>query len=164
MWKSIVIEDAAIGFNLTSGQGDGFVGSVTVIDSLFKNTNVAMLVANTNKSSIGSTAITLDNVVFDNVPTWLRQKDAEGGAKDSNLSGGKKLVDSLTVGRVYSDATLDSSTLQESSTFRAESLLGKNPLNLPKSPYFERPKPQYENAQPGDFVHVKDSCKGEIPP
>jgi len=70
-------------------------------------------------------------------------------------------VESLTVGRVYSDTTLDKENVKESKTTRVKSLLGTaNPLKLPKNPYAERQEPQYEAFQASNFVHIKDTCKG----
>jgi hypothetical protein len=155
------IDGASIGFNLTSKNGDHNVGSVSIIDSVFRNTDVAMLVLNTNQTGNGTTGLTLDNVMFDNVKTWIRQQDKKSVIHDSAVPGGQKLVDTWTMGHMYADHTLDSRADLESQTPRVDSLLGDNPLKLPKRPFFERAKPQYENASPTDFIHVKDSCKGE---
>jgi len=158
MWKSIEIENAKVGFNLTSG--DGHVGSITVVDSTFKNVDIAILVADTNATKVGTTSLALDNVLFNGVTSWLRNQDGKG-SKDSKFPNSVTAVESLTVGRVYSDTTLDKENVKESKTTRVKSLLGTaNPLKLPKNPYAERQKPQYEAFQASNFVHVKDTCKG----
>jgi len=162
VWKSIKIENSHIGFNLTNGNGDGHVGSITVVDSVFKNCDMAMLVANTNATSTGRTSLSLDNVLFDGVATWLREQSGKGSPKENKFSSNRKAVDMLTVGRTYQDAKLEEEQkIREFSSQRVKGLLGsRNPWDLPKQPYAERPKPQYEGFSVGDFVHVKDSCKG----
>ncbi|KAK0624163.1 pectate lyase superfamily protein-domain-containing protein [Immersiella caudata] len=161
MWKSIEIENSRIGFNLSSGSGGGHVGSITIVDSAFKKVEVAILVADTNVTVDGRTSLSLDNVLFDGVTTWLREQDAKG-SKDTKVSGSRKAVDSLTIGRAYSDTILEKESVREYKTVREKSLLSAvNPLGLPQNPYAERPKPQYEGFQASDFVHSKDSCKGD---
>ena len=164
MWKSIKIENSHIGFNLTSGDGDGHVGSITVVDSMFKNCDMAILVANTNATSTGRTSLSLDNVLFDGVPTWLREQSAKGTPKDNKFSSNPKAIDMLTVGRTYQDTKLEEEQkAREFSSQRVEGLLAlRNPWGLPKQPYAERSKPQYEGFADDAFVHVKDSCKGEF--
>ncbi len=162
MWKSIKIENSHIGFNLTNGVGDGHVGSITVVDSVFKNCDIAVLVANTNTSDTGRTSVSLDNVVLDGVTTWLREQNGKNAPKDSNVPGNHKSIDMLTVGRTYSDTKLNDETgVREFSSPRIHSLVDdRNPWSLPKQPYAERPKPQYERINVGNFVNIKDSCKG----
>lgn len=123
------------------------------------------MVANTNKTSNGSTSMTLDNVVFDEVKTWLLQ-DNDDGSKKGRVSRGKKKFDLLVVGRTYDEAKLGGKfgEVTEATTFRPSGLTGDNPLGLPKKPFFERQKPQYEGSSPSDFVHAKNSCKGTALP
>ncbi|KAH8898657.1 pectin lyase-like protein [Thozetella sp. PMI_491] len=162
-WKSIRIENSHIGFNLTNGIGDGHVGSITVVDSVFKNCDIAVLIANTNVSDTGRTSVSLDNVLLDGVTTWLREQNVKDAPKDSSVPGNHKSIDVLTIGRAYSDTKLnDEKGAREFSNPRIDSLVdANNPWGLPKKPYAERAKPQYESFHVSDFVHVKDSCKGD---
>ncbi|KAK1750487.1 pectate lyase superfamily protein-domain-containing protein [Echria macrotheca] len=163
MWKSITIENSHIGFNLTSGSGDGHVGSITVVDSVFRNVDIAVLVANANSSDTGRTSISMDNVLLDGVTTWLREQSGKNAPKDNAVPGNHKAIDMLTVGRSYVDSKLDDEKgIKEFASSRVDDLVTwNNPDGLPKLPYGERPKPQYEDRSASDFVHVKDSCKGD---
>lgn len=75
------------------------MGSITVVDSVFKNCDMAMLVANTNATSTGRTSLSLDNVLFDGVTTWLREQSGSGSPKDNKFSSNHKAIDMLTFGR-----------------------------------------------------------------
>ena len=162
MWKSIKIENSHIGFNLTNGFDDGHVGSITVVDSVFKNCDIAVLVANTNSSDTGRTSVSLDNVLLDGVTTWLREQSGKDAPKDHQVPGNHKSIDMLTVGRTYSDTKLDDEKgVREFSHLRVDNLVeSRNPWGLPKKPYAERSKPQYEARSADFFVHLKDFCKG----
>lgn len=173
-WKSISITGADIGFNITGGTG-GSVGSIAIVDSIFQNTAVAMAVrgisTSTSSSSKGgsnSTGISLDNVVFDSTPIWLRSVDPRSGAATDSTTSGRKSVDSWSMGHHLDENDKKMTTRDaladtvESNVLRTASLLSNdNPNNLPKKPFFERPKPQYADRTAGDFVHLRDVCKGD---
>ncbi len=56
------------------------MGSITAVDPVFKNCDVAVLVANTNASGAGRTSVNLDNVVLDGVAVWLSEEKRQGRA------------------------------------------------------------------------------------
>ncbi|WEW59950.1 hypothetical protein PRK78_005432 [Emydomyces testavorans] len=156
-WKSIQINNCGTGFKLISENGVSNTGSVMVVDSVFRNVDTAVLTfPATLEVAKGSTGVTLDNVKFDNV---------NKGVVDTNgkvyLPGNRGSVDTWVLGRSYLDQKQSGSLINEFKTKREGSLLGLNRLGLPKAPYFERTKPQYTSATVGDFIHMRDFCKGD---
>ncbi len=67
-----------------------------------------------------------------------------------------------TTRRAYLDAKFnDDKVAHEFSHLRIDGLVEtKNPWGLPKKPYAERAKPQYESSHASDFVYAKDLGKG----
>jgi hypothetical protein len=107
-----------------------------------------------NVTGSGTTGLTLDNVAFSGV------KD---GVVDSNgkvyLSGSTSSIDTWVLGPVYFASQSRQFSLGMSYASPREITLttASNGLTgLPKQPYFERAKPQYETVSASQFVHVKD--------
>jgi hypothetical protein len=156
VWKSIVIKGATTGFNLVSETGVHGIGSLMVVDSSFEDTDTAIMTfPATNQTGQGTTGITLDNIKFSNV------KNAVADNQGKSYLGADKNIDTWVLGRMYSGQKQDQALSNFFQTPRNDALTGDNPLNLPKRPYFERTKPQYTNLGTDQFVHMKDSCKGD---
>ncbi len=109
----------------------------------------------------GTTGLTLDNLVLQNVKL-LREMVIPEGATHS-VGGGSMMIDTWTLGRPYKkDGKASETLIIEFSTTRGESLMAFNNLGLLKAPFYKKGKPQYENAL-SDFVHVKGPYKGDGP-
>ena|ERR1700760_1636583 len=162
-WKSIVIKGATTGFSLLPRQDQGVnnqpnTGSVMIVDSVFQDTDTAILTFPPSaKTGSNTTGITLDNVKFSNVHTAV--KDNTGTVQLSGVDS----VDTWVLGRIYVDQKQYTALSNQFHTPRAKGLLGDNPLGLPKAPYFERAKPQYADQQASSFVQMKDHCTGKFP-
>jgi hypothetical protein len=132
-----------------------------VIDSVFDGTKTAILTfPATTDIKKGTTGITLDNIVFNNVGVAV----ADNAGK-TYLKGGTTKINTWTLGPVYLDPTQREFTLDKSmDTPRIEELLASNSdhYGFLQSPYFERKKPQYEQYSWSNFISVKaQGAKGD---
>lgn len=150
IWKSITMKNVNIGFQLTSDDGSGNIGSVSVMDSSFSGVATAVIVIAppSSETRSGSTGVVLENVKLDGVAAAVQ--DTAGKVY---LSGLTDTVDEWALGPTYEGST----------TARAFSEGGKvgdyrrhKGLLDSTGAYFERAKPQYEDRPVGDFVHVRD--------
>ncbi|OJD12350.1 hypothetical protein AJ78_07043 [Emergomyces pasteurianus Ep9510] len=158
VWKNIQITGSTTGFKLMSEDNVPRTGSIMVIDSVFTNTDTALLTfpATTEKGK-GVTGITLDNVAFEGV----RNAVADNLGK-VYLAGSVGSVDTWSLGPGYFDiAQRDYSLGMSYTTSREATLLAERLSPLPKMPFFERPKPQYQTVPVTTFVHMKDHAKGD---
>ncbi|KAL2176487.1 pectin lyase fold/virulence factor [Thermothelomyces heterothallicus CBS 202.75] len=157
-WKSIDISGCTTGFKLVSEDGVHHTGSILLLDSKFTNTGTAILTFPATKElAKGTTGITLDNVAFDNVQNPV--VDTQGKVY---LSASVGSVDTWVLGPVYSDGRVRGDSLSMTfTTDREKSLLGSSSSGLPKLPFFERARPQYENEGAASFVHMKDYARGD---
>jgi hypothetical protein len=77
------------------------------------------------------------------------------------LSASVGSVDTWVLGPIYSDGRVRGDSLSMTfTTDREKSLLGSSSSGLPKLPFFERARPQYENEGAASFVHMKDYARG----
>ncbi|OAX78349.1 hypothetical protein ACJ72_07345, partial [Emergomyces africanus] len=157
-WKNIEITGSQTGFKLMSEDNVPRTGSIIILDSIFKDTKTALLTfPATPEKGKGTTGITLDNVVFDGVDSAV----ADNYGK-VYLPGSVGSVDTWTLGAMYFDISRRDYTLGMSySTAREATLVTDRLSPFPKAPYFERPKPQYEDIDASNFVHMKDYAKGD---
>jgi hypothetical protein len=157
IWKSIQINNCGTGFRLLSEDGTRRTGFIMIVDSKFSNTNTAVLTfPATDTPGNGTTGITLDNVAFSGVQNAVA--DNQGKVY---LAGNVGTVDTWALGPICSDSSARGVSLGMSfNTPREDSLLGDADSALPRKPFFERPKPQYENVDAGSFVHMKDHAAG----
>ncbi|KAL2372532.1 hypothetical protein RJZ57_003006 [Blastomyces gilchristii] len=158
MWKNIEITGSATGFKLMSEDSVPRTGSIMVIDSIFRDTDTALLTfPATAEKGRGTTGITLDNVAFEEVRNAVA--DNEGKVY---LAGSVLSVDTWAIGPVYFDISQRDYTLgMDFTTKRESTLLADQSTSLPKAPFFERQKPQYEAIPASKFVHMKDHAKGD---
>ncbi|KAF2434278.1 pectin lyase-like protein [Tothia fuscella] len=147
-WKNIVIEDSKIGIDATASGTDGntgqkqSIGSVTILDSTFKNVEKALLVLNAK----GYHA----NVVLDNVRVESSKVVVVDNLGIPYLEGGTKTIKSWALGYRFTEASpkgkFDSGDMEPPNKDR--SLLDAN------SNFFSQDKPQYINYQQSDFINV----------
>lgn len=156
-WKSIYIKNADVGFKLLSEDGVHNTGSILVVDSVFEGVGKAILTfpAAAEKGD-GTTGLTLDNVKFINT-----QSGVVDNAGTSYLSAGSD-IDTFVLGRIYVDQEKSESLHTSFATKRDPTLIGDNPWNLPKAPFFERAKPQYAEAGGSQFYHIQQLCRGML--
>ncbi|KAL3442228.1 pectate lyase superfamily protein-domain-containing protein [Aspergillus insuetus] len=152
-YQGISINDCEVGIDISTGGSEAqSVGSITVFDSSFSNTPVAIKSAQ-SESSLPHTAgsIILENVAIDNVGTVVEGPSGTVLAGSSGSSviagwgqGNKYIPDGPT--RFAGDITPAS---------RPAGLLdGAN--------YFQRSKPQYETLPVSSFASVRDGgAKGD---
>lgn len=129
-------------------------GSVLILDSKFISTETAILtLAAQQNIGSGTTGITLDNVGFQNVGKAVA--DDKGRVY---LAGGTSNVDTWVLGPTYSssEAKRDFSLGMAFESPRLSTMLGDD-IGLPKKPFFERPRPQYESLGTNDFISAKAS-------
>ncbi|EEH47201.2 uncharacterized protein PADG_03299 [Paracoccidioides brasiliensis Pb18] len=158
IWKNIQITGSTTGFKLMSEDNVPRSGSIMVLDSIFRNTDTALLTFPAKQERAkGTTGITLDNVAFDKV----RNAVADNQGK-VYLAGSVGSINTWALGPVYFDSSQRDFTLGMSfDTSRESTLLADRLSALPKAPFFERPRPQYEGVPVSDFVHMKDYAKGD---
>ncbi|EER45681.1 LysM domain-containing protein [Histoplasma capsulatum H143] len=158
IWKNIEVTGSTTGFQLMSEDSVPRTGSILVLDSIFRNTETALLTfpASQEKGK-GTTGITFDNVAFEAVKNAV--VDNQGKVY---LSGSVRKVDTWALGPVSFDMSQRDYTLGMSfSTKREPTLVTDGLTSLPKAPFFERAKPQYEAIPVSKFVHMKDRAKGD---
>ncbi|KAF2793031.1 glycoside hydrolase family 55 protein [Melanomma pulvis-pyrius CBS 109.77] len=147
VWKSLDIQNCAVGMNVTGGNG---IGSILVLDSSISASTAGIVV--TRPADVqNTTQISLDNVHF-----------GGAGLLDQNgatILGGGGTVSSWAMGKVY--AGLDGSYVQYETGQLPESI--NKPAAIMSGPnVFEVSKPQYESVDSGRFVNVKDwGAKGD---
>lgn len=149
---NLQINNCQKGIDITAGGSDSLdVGSITVIDSTFKDTPVGITTAFESGSSPATAAsIILENINLSNVPVAVQ------GPSGTLLAGGSATIAGWGSGHQY---TPDGpNTLQGTITpnTRPTSLLGDN------GNYYARSKPQYENLAASDIVSARSSgAKGD---
>ncbi|KAH8880986.1 pectin lyase-like protein [Thozetella sp. PMI_491] len=156
VWKSIEISNAEVGFELIAKDWTQGTGSLLVVDSSFKSTKTAIL-ALAAKEGDYSAGITLDNVKFDNV-----QDGVADTSNRTHLVGSTGSVDTWVYGNLYLDPREKLTALSNSlETAREPSLLA-SAGSLPKSPFFERTRPQYESTSASQVLRASDfGAKGD---
>lgn len=155
-FKSISIENAEIGLDISSTTGEGIqqVGSVILLDSQMKDVQVALRTARDDESQApsGGSAI-LDNVKFINVG-----KGVAGLEGNTILEGGSQTIDFWGQGSVYSP---DGSAMRVQGPMTRQ--VPKPAILLNKEgKIFERTRPQYKDTPVTSFLSVRDlGAKGD---
>jgi len=150
VWKSVTMTNVNIGFQLTSDDGSGNIGSVSVMDSSFSNVATAAIVIAPPSPEVGSgsTGVVLENVRLSGVAAAVQ--DTAGKVY---LAGSAGTVDEWALGPTYEGSTTarafsDGAKIGDHRRHRG--------LLDATGAYFERAKPQYEDRTVDDFVHVRD--------
>lgn len=156
LWKSVNMTGVDVGFRLLADGDSGNIGSVTILDSSFSDVGDAAIVVAppSHETASGSTGVVLEKVALDGVPVTVR--DTAGATL---LDASADLVDQWALGPVY-EGSADARRFSDGGKiggFRRHSTLVDG-----DGKYFERERPQYEDADVGDFVHVKNlGAKGD---
>jgi hypothetical protein len=155
-WKSVSISDSEVGFRLLSEGGDGSIGSISVMDSVFSNVGTGILIGPPSKDpGTGTTGVVIENSAFNNVPKVVA--DTKGATL---LSSSR--VTHWALGPTYKDESRAWSDGTTHEYTREESLLASSSGHLPSRPYFERKREQYALTDVKQFVHIKDyGAKGD---
>lgn len=150
-WKSININNCGTGVSLLNDDNKPNTGSIYLVDTVITDTPVGIRAYMTG-TALGTPAITLDNVVLQNVNT--------AAIVDSNnnvvLAGGSTGINFYSLGRVYKDG--EPGGVLEGNMYD----VGTRPDGLtvassgwPQHPYFSRSKPQYEGYGVDAFEDMK---------
>lgn len=164
MWKSVSITNSKIGFKLDPNGGDGVIGSVTIMDSVFTNVDKAIVMGTpSDQTNSATTGLVLDNVRFKSGVTF-GVADTKGVMYLSGSSINRGDINKWVLGPVY-NGTHRTWTEGDSRDLimKDVTLTGPSKGDLPNAPYFERAKPQYESKSASDFVHLKQlGAKGTV--
>lgn len=163
-FKSLHINNCAVGLNMSASGFNQSVGSVLIQDSAFTNTPVGIITAfspNQNVPATGGTLV-VDNVDFAGSTNAI--VDTSGATV---LAGGSKIA-SWGQGHAYTTGT---GAPAGNTTGAASQVSIHGALSAPSKPaslldaqgaIFERSKPQYQNTPSSSFLSVKaEGAKGD---
>jgi glucan 1,3-beta-glucosidase len=144
-YKSLSINNCQVGIDISAGGSSSQeVGSITVYDSTFTNTPIAIKSAWTTSSSPATAgSVILENVVLNNVATAAVQSP-----NGNVLSGGSRTISAWGQGHTY--VPNGPTTFQ--GTFSPPSRPGSL---LSGSKYYEQSKPQFESLSVSSFVTAR---------
>jgi hypothetical protein len=149
--KSVFINDCDIGIDMANGGKSPLVGSITVQDSVIRNTRVGILTSFSNDT----TPVTAGTLVVDNVK-FPGSLAAVATPSNTTLIPGNVKVDSWIQGKRYIQGVARNFTLPGR---RVQGSLAPpcKPQNLldAQGSVFERSKPQYEHLPASAFISVK---------
>ncbi|KAK4697861.1 hypothetical protein P7C71_g259, partial [Lecanoromycetidae sp. Uapishka_2] len=155
-YKSISVNNCSIGIDMTNGNANPLtVGSVTLLDSSFTSTAVAIL---TDRVGGTSSPATADSLVIENVALSKTPIAVKLGTSGATLLAGT--TGSLTIagwgsGNTYNPAGPTTTQGNFAAPTRPASL-------LVGSKYYERSKPQYNNLPVTSFNSVRTGgAKGD---
>ncbi|KAI4859463.1 glycoside hydrolase family 55 protein [Hypoxylon rubiginosum] len=146
------INNCQKGIDISAGGSDALdVGSITVIDSTFKDTPVGIITAAGSGSQPATAAsIILENLNLNNVPVAVQ------GPSGTVLAGGSTTIAAWGSGHQYAPSGPDTLQGTISANNRPASLLGDG------GNYYARSKPQYEDLAASDIVSARSSgAKGD---
>ena len=153
-YKSLSINNCQVGIDMTNNNANPLtVGSVTLLDSTFTNTGVAVLTNRVGGTSKPATAdsLIIENVVLSNTPIAVKLRTT--GA--TLLAGGTTTIGAWGSGNAY--------TPNGPSTTQGSFTAPTRPASLlVGSKYYERSKPQYNNLPVTSFRSVRTGgAKGD---
>jgi glucan 1,3-beta-glucosidase len=152
-YQGININNCQLGIDISTGSSDQqSVGSITLFDSSFTNTPVAIKSARTDSSAPHTAgSIILENVALDNVGTVVQ------GPNGTILAGssGSSVIAAWGQGNQY--------TPSGPSEFVSDIMPATRPAGLlDGSKFYQRSKPQYESLPASSFVSARDGgAKGD---
>lgn len=150
VWKSVTMSNVDVGFKLTSDDGSGSIGSISIIDTSISNVGTAAIVISPPSSEIasGSTGIALENVALSGVAVTVQDTTGK-----TILDASVSIIAQWALGPTYGGS---SDSRRFSSGERFDNYRRQSTLVDGDGMYFERARPQYEDKSVGDFVHMKD--------
>lgn len=156
VWKSLLVHNCGVGFNLTNEDLNGTIGSMTFVDSVFYDIKGAAIVTKPPSEKRGSntTGIVLDNVSLDQPIVDHK---------------GSKILDpgqysTWALGPIYTKGNERKWSRGAKFDRKREETLTTQQRHqlLPEPVYFERARNQYATMTKDDFVHLKDlGAKGD---
>lgn len=150
-YQGININNCQLGIDISTGGSDQqSVGSITLFDSSFTNTPVAIKSARTDASAPHTAgSIILENVALNNVGTAVQ------GPNGTILAGGSSVIAAWGQGNKY--------TPTGPSKFVSDLTPATRPAGLlDGSKFYQRSKPQYESLPASAFVSARDGgAKGD---
>lgn len=164
-FKSLSINNCAVGINMSNGGDVQTVGSVLVQDSKFTGTPLGIITAYKAGSLVSNGTLVIDNVDF--VGCSKAVVDPQGKII---LAGGKKIA-SFAQGHGYTTGTTNPSNSSTCATPSAAATNFQSTLEAAPKPsslldaqgaIVERSKPQYERVPASSFISVKShGAKGD---
>ncbi|KAI1452083.1 glycoside hydrolase family 55 protein [Annulohypoxylon moriforme] len=150
IWKSVTMSNVDVGFKLTSDDGSGNIGSVSIIDSSFSNVGTAAVVISppSSETASGSTGVVLENVALSGVAATVQDTTGK-----TILDASAPVIAQWALGPTYGG---DVDSRKFSSGERVGNYRRQSTLVDSDGTYFERARPQYESLTVDDFVHIKD--------
>jgi hypothetical protein len=146
VWKSLHIQGGNVGIRLVNPDGNGNIGSVSIIDSQITDVTTAIIVTPSSSTpGSGTTGLVLDN-------TRIGGSIVDTGGR-TYLSAG--YYANWALGPTYAGGARTWSSGSSLPYPREQSLLGARVDGLDNAPYFERKKNQYADRPVGDFVQLK---------
>ncbi|KAK0630933.1 pectate lyase superfamily protein-domain-containing protein [Bombardia bombarda] len=153
--QDIKINDCEVGIDMSNGGATGSqtVGSVLVVDSIFKNTPIGVKTAYTTSSAETNGTLVLDNVDMSGTKTAVFNN-----ATNTEVLPGAQKIGFFVQGRTYGDETAGKAVqTTETGIKKPDVLLDETTGNV-----FTRSKPQYEKVPASSFVSVKSNgAKGD---
>lgn len=162
MWKSLRVNDCKIGMRLVSEDGTGNIGSLTIVDSMFKNTEKGVVVDKVSTDTgTGTTGLVMDEVIFEKVDKAvvdLNDTVLWNGETDHN-------TDRWFMGPSY-DPDLQrkwtKSEFDNLATVNNTMLQGGDDTDMGvKSTYYLNTRKEYADKSASDFIHLKDYATGD---
>jgi hypothetical protein len=159
IWQGLKISGASVGISLLGQDGvTRGTGSLLVQDSTFTSTTITILMAPPLAGAAqGSTGVTLDNVAFNGVTAAIQ--DSAGKVW---LAGSVGSVDTYTLGDAYFTNSYGNFTYGTTFNTPCPASLTVTGSGLPKQPYFEQFKPQYQSYTTNNIIQMKWFAKGKL--
>lgn len=167
LYKSITINNCAVGFDLSSGDNVPAVGSIVIQDSTFSNVQFGILTgfaADSTPTSAGT--LVLDNVNFLNTDPAVEYKN------NTPIISGNQVVNSFLQGSAYSvyetqEELHNLMCYEPKADYARVQGIAPQPVKppsllTPSGTVLERSRPQYEGKPVESFVSVMDyGCLGD---
>jgi glucan 1,3-beta-glucosidase len=167
-YKDIVINNAQIGIDMTSGGTIPTTGSITLQDAIMNNVAIGVLTtfsSNSTPTSAGS--LLLDNVNFVNTPVGVQLSPS-----NATLLEGNQRVASWAQGKVYTayESSYEENNLTcygpAANFARMQQPVDPAPISAslltPDGSVFTKSRPQYEGVPVENFISIKTyGCAGD---
>lgn len=153
LWKNIEVDSCKVGINATASGLDGntgkmqSTGSLTILDSTFKNVEKMLIVGADIKGYQPN--VVIDNVKIDNA-CKVAVSDSRG---KQILPGGAQTIEFWAVGRRYNDDEPKGSLMMG---YMQPPRKDKSLLYGKDFQYFENDKPQYSSLDASNFLNILD--------
>lgn len=149
--KSFNINNCKLGLDVANSPSNQTVGSVLLLDSAIRNTQVGVNSSfSANSVPQGGGTLIIDNVDFTGTPNAVQYYN--GGV----LLKGGSVVNNFIMGQTYSQSTATRTAGPMTPITKPQALLASN------GNIFERSKPQYETYPVSSFVSIKSAgAKGD---